>query len=249
MSNERAKTFYDKEMPEKFGADYEHERWHKTPIKRAGFFLTKTAIGRHLLANETLDPSRILELGPGAGTWTKLLVGRFPEAYIDLLDISTEMLARAKAALGASERLRFLEGDILEWSPEGKYDLFFSSRVLEYIDDKRAFAEKVSAALAPGGFGFLITKMPHYERERFFGKKTSEFHSGQIAPPALAEELRHAGFIDIGIFPVTVHIPLVNSALLDRAVGFALGKWPLGLFGMTIAESYCVVFRKPHHDR
>lgn len=232
-------------MPKKLGADYEHSRWFKDPIQKAGYDLTKAAIERHLISDDTLNPARIAELGPGAGTWTKLLVKRFPDAYIDLVDISNEMLTRAKAALEKNERIRYIESDVLDWTPEGKYDLFFSSRVIEYISDKTAFAKKVSGLLQNGGRGFIITKMPHYARDRFLGRAKSEFHQGQIAPAVLMQELRNAGLIDVDMYPVTVSIPLLNSASVNLAVGKFLAPYALGLFGMTVAESYCVLFRKP----
>ncbi|OGZ13043.1 MAG: hypothetical protein A3C93_04585 [Candidatus Lloydbacteria bacterium RIFCSPHIGHO2_02_FULL_54_17] len=245
MSNDDIRAFYDRTMPEKLGDDYEHARWFADPLRKAGYDLTKGAIERHVTGDDSLEPVRILELGPGAGTWTKLLLARFPDAYFDLLDISEEMLARAKAALGAKEHIRYITSDVMQWTPEGKYDYFFSSRVLEYIDDKKGFCVKVFSALEPGGRGFLITKMPHYERERFLGRKTSQFHGGQIAPGALCDELRAAGFIDIDAYPVTTSIPLLHFAWLNLLFGKLFARFTLGPIGMFFAESYCVLFRKP----
>lgn len=245
MEHERVKAFYNETMPAKFGDDYERERWFVDPIRRAGYTLTKEAIERHVLSDQSLDPARILELGPGAGTWTKLLVARFPDAYIDILDISKEMLVRAERALGANARMRSIESDVLDWTPEGKYDYFFSSRVLEYISDKKRFCAKVFGALEGGGCGFLITKMPHYERERFLGRKTSDFHSGQIAPGALRDELLAAGFIDVDCYPVTTSIPLLHSAFANLIFGRLFARFTLGPVSMFFAESYGVLFRKP----
>src|SRR3989338_4660102 len=245
MENEVVKAFYNETMPEKFGDDYEEERWFRDAIQRAGYELTKKAIERHVLSDESLNPVRILELGPGAGTWTKLLIAHFPDAYFDLLDISKEMLARAEKALGRKEHARFIESDVLKWEPEGKYDYFFSSRVVEYVDDKKKFCGKIFDALLPGGRGFLITKMPHYERERFLGRKTSEFHEGQIAPGALCDEISAAGFIDIDCYPVTTSIPLFHSAWANLLFGKLFARFTLGPVSMFFAESYCVLFRKP----
>jgi len=245
MENEFVKAFYNETMPEKFGDDYEHERWFRDPIQRAGYELTKKAITRHVLSDDSLNPVRILELGPGAGTWTKLLLARFPDAYVDLLDISKEMLARAERMIGRKERVHSIESDVLTWKPEGKYDYFFSSRVVEYIDDKKQFCKKIFGALEAGGRGFLITKMPHYERERFFGRRTSQFHEGQIAPGALRDQLLAAGFIDVDCYPVTTSIPLLHSALANIFFGKLFARWALGPISMFFAESYGVLFRKP----
>ncbi len=244
MEHNAVKAFYNEKMPEKFGDDYEYKRWFITPIQKAGYDLTKLAIQRYVTTNETLNPPRILELGPGAGTWTKLLVLRFPDAYIDLVDISKEMLARAKRAIGENPHVRTIESDILDWTPEGEYQYFFSSRVLEYIHDKNAFCKKIFSALSSGGSGFLITKMPHYERERFLGRKSSELHQGQIAPSALRTALREAGFIDVDCYPVTMSVPLLHSPRLNFLLGKFFGKFTVDPVSMFFAESYCVVFRK-----
>lgn len=242
-----AKKFYNEEMPGKFGDDYEHERWFKNAIQKAGYILTKDAIVRHVLYEGAPIPLRVFELGPGAGTWTKLLLARFPDAYYDLIDISREMLARARNAIGERENVRYVESEFLSHQAEGKYDLFFSSRVLEYISDKKLFAKRVHDLLAPGGVGFLITKMPHYERDRFLGRKKSDFHQGQIAPAALMETLREVGFIDVEAYPVTMSVPLLHSPRANLLLGKLLAPFPLGLFGAIFAESYAVVFRRPSH--
>lgn len=245
MTTPDPKKFYNETMPKKIGVDYEYTRWFKNEIQEAGYTLTRAAITEHVLSDETHIPLRILELGPGAGTWTKLLVATYPEAYIDLVDISKEMLARARGALKKNEHIRYIESDILDFTPEGEYDLFFSSRVLEYIPDKMHFAKKIYSTLSSGGHGFLITKMPHYVREKMLGKEASQFHSGQIAPGTLRAILHDVGFMDIDCYPVTVSIPLLHSARLNLILGRLLGRLPLGLFGRFFAESYCVLFRKP----
>jgi ubiquinone/menaquinone biosynthesis C-methylase UbiE len=245
MEHQDVKKFYNEIMPSKFGDDYEYKRWFSNPIQKTGYALTKLAIQRHVTNDDSLAPMRVLELGPGAGTWTKLLVARFPDARIDLVDISKEMLARAKNALGENTHVRYVESDILEWKPEGAYAYFFSSRVLEYIHDKNAFCAKIFSVLFSGGQGFLITKMPHYARERFLGRKTSELHQGQIAPAALRDALAAAGFIDVDCYPVTMSVPLFHSPWLNFRLGKIFGRFTLDPLSMFFAESYCVVFRKP----
>lgn len=246
MENTDVKSFYNNTMPGKFGDDYEYNRWFKDAIQQVGYEQTKAAITRHVLAATTLAPSAILELGPGAGTWTKLLCARFPDAQIDALDISKEMLARAKAALADDgERVEFIESDILDWNTAEHYDLFFSSRVLEYIDNKTKFATHVFRFLAAGARGVLITKMPHYTRDRLLGRKTSALHQGQISPRDLTRELVLAGFVDVRCYPVTISLPLFHSARANTQLGKIIGEGPLGPIGAFFAESYLVTFRKP----
>lgn len=245
MANTEVKNFYNETMPGKFGDDYEYTRWFKDEIQRMGYAQTKDAITVHVLDDAALDPSYILELGPGAGTWTKHLLSRFPDASFDLLDISKEMLLRAQKAVGENANVHYIESDILEWKPEKKYDYFFSSRVIEYIDDKRQFCEKIISVLESKGRGFLITKMPHYQREQLLRRAKSDLHQGQIAPTTLQGVFLEAGFIDVDCHPVTMVFPLLHSALANKYLGKLFEGRPLGFFGGLFAESYCVTFRKP----
>jgi trans-aconitate methyltransferase len=174
-----------------------------------------------------------------------LLLQRFPDAAIDLVDISKEMLARVRSAIGEREELRFIESDINIYKPEFKYDYFFSSRVLEYIDDKQKFCARIFSILKKGSRGFLITKMPHYKREKFLRKGKSTLHHGQIAPDELKALLHEAGFVDIHMFPVTMVFPLLHSARLNKLVGILFETKAIGRVGSFFAESYCVTFRKP----
>ena len=91
--------------------------------------------------------------------------------------------------------------------------------------------------------------MPHYERERFLGRRTSEFHEGQIAPAALRDELHAAGFIDVDCYPVTVSVPLLHSARANLLLGKLFARFTLGPISMFFAESYCLLFRKPLPDK
>jgi SAM-dependent methyltransferase len=249
MEHKTVRAFYNDVMPAKFGDDYEYRRWFSTPLLRAGYMQTKTAIDRHVLHVPSLDPSRILELGPGAGTWTKLLAKRFPDAYIDLLDISSEMLRRASRSLeGHHDHISLIESDILDFENKGSYDFFFSSRVLEYIEDKESFAKKIHALLSPGGKGFLITKMPHYGRQRLLGRMNSKLHEGQIAPQEFKALLSRAGFIDIDCYPVTISVPVLHSPRANFFLGNRLAPRRITHTSSFFAESYAVKFTKPNLD-
>ena len=206
--------------------------------------MTKSAIVRHLPTEESLAPGQIFELGPGAGTWTKVMVGRYSNAELTLLDISREMLGIARKAVPDSRKVEFIEGDILSYEPHHTYDLFFSSRVLEYIPDKRAFTKKVAQILRKGGEGLVVTKMPHYVRERIRGRVVPEVHRGQIHPSELAEHFRGAGFEVKGIYPVTLSFPILHFASLNRAMEKLFGGTKLNPISQFFTESYAITFRK-----
>jgi len=244
MSGSDPKKFYNEVMPNKFGDDYEYTRWKKTPILRAQYDATKRAIERNILNTDFIVPKQVFELGPGAGTWTKLLLTQFHDAEFTLIDISKEMLERAQGVVDGTRKVKLIESDFLEVSGIGTCDLFFSSRVLEYIENKRAFAEKVSELMSPGAQGMLITKMPHYERDKIVGRTASRFHLGQITPSALSGLLEDSGLTVVGMYPVTMSFPLLQSAFFNRFLAWVFGKRPLNVFSAFFAESYCVVIAK-----
>ena len=185
-----------------------------------------------------------LELGSGAGTWTKLFLEKCPDAKFDLVDISGEMLDQAKENLGSYQNIRYFEADFLDFKPDKQYDLFFSSRALEYVPDKKRAVLKIAGLLRSGGRGFIITKTPKYLRARVFGRKIPRLHQGQIAPRKLKQLLSEAGFKNIAIYPATMSFPLFKSPKLNRLLFKVFYKHGLNFLSEFFSESYCVKFEK-----
>ena len=66
--------------------------------------LRRLLIGPETLADRLpLSPSsRILEVGPGSGYFSRELIRRVPEGRLELLDLQPEMLAKARASFGTA---------------------------------------------------------------------------------------------------------------------------------------------------
>lgn len=236
-----AKKFYNEIMPTKQGDDYEYARWHHNAIAEVGYEQTKETIERFL--SSQADTNNILELGPGAGTWSKLLRERYSNASMTLVDISKEMLQRAQKALGR-DGVRYVESRFEDFQTQETYDLFLSSRVVEYIDQKEVFAQKLYQVLADGAQGLIITKMPHYARIKLQGKKVSAFHTEQIKPKDFVKILTDAGLTVVSVRPVTISVPLFKSAFLNRLIGRVVRKFTPNMLTDTCTESYAVVIKK-----
>ncbi|MFI0351450.1 methyltransferase domain-containing protein [Actinomadura sp. 9N407] len=95
-------------------------------------------------------PGRIADLGCGSGELTAGLARRWPDAVIDAIDSSAEMIeaARAHAIPG---RLRFAVGDAAGWKPATPPDLIVSNAVLHWIPGHTELLPRWADALAPGG--------------------------------------------------------------------------------------------------
>lgn len=109
----------------------------------------RTRPAMELLARVPLRaPARVIDLGCGPGNSTALLAARWPDAEIEGLESSPEMLAKAGAS---GVRARFIEGDVESWSPERPYDVVFSNATLHWVADHRALLPRLMGHVADGG--------------------------------------------------------------------------------------------------
>lgn len=145
-----------------------------------------------LLARVPLDrPGKIVDLGCGPGTVTRLLAARWPDAEIVGVDSAPEMLARAREdnTLRREEMSRkttFIQGDIADWTPDGAPDLIFSNAALHWLNDHPHLFPRLFATLAPGGV--LAVQMPRNYPAPSHTEITAAARSGpwaQILEPLL----------------------------------------------------------------
>jgi ubiquinone/menaquinone biosynthesis C-methylase UbiE len=98
-------------------------------------FLGGDGFMRRALARRlTHTPRRILELGCGTGSMTRVWARRFPDAHIDAVDLSPHFLAHAERRLardGHGGRVRFHHGnaEALPGFADGAFDLVTSTFV------------------------------------------------------------------------------------------------------------------------
>ncbi len=112
-----------------------------------------------LLAQVPLDaPSRVVDLGCGAGNVTAILQRRFPHASVVGVDGSAAMLAKAREA---APGCRFEQGDFATWAPaaeEPAPDLIYSNAALHWVGGHESLFPRLVSLLAPGGV--LAVQMP-----------------------------------------------------------------------------------------
>jgi trans-aconitate 2-methyltransferase len=110
----------------------------------------RTRPARDLLAAVALaSPVRIVDLGCGTGTSTRLLAARWPDADTLGLDSSPEMIEAAERTPVAGAR--YGVADIAAWAPEHAYDLIFTNAALHWVPDHLDLLPAWLAALRPGG--------------------------------------------------------------------------------------------------
>ncbi len=100
-------------------------------------------------------PKRIVDLGCGTGSGTRLMQARWPAAHLTGVDGSADMLAKARAdATG----IHWIEADLNTWRPDGPVDLIFSNAALHWLDDHDKLFPRLLDMLSPGGQ--LAVQMP-----------------------------------------------------------------------------------------
>lgn len=242
MDTQEIKQKYNQEIQVKYKFDYEHNRWFATPLLQAGFKMMQKTIQKHVLSDK-LVVENILELGPGAGTWTKMLKTKFAQANFDLVDISKEMLALAQRALG-DDKFVYFESDFLDWQGSKKYDLFFSSRALEYFPSKSPVISKIFSLLNQEKYGFIITKNPQYWRYQLVGRKIPDMHRQQVKPKDLKIILSKVGFSEIKFYPAVMTMPFFKSPFLNSLLFRLFGNFQLNIISQLFTEAYLVKFKK-----
>lgn len=105
---------------------------------------------------------RLLDLGTGSGRLIELLAPRAETATG--IDLSRDMLAAARARLGAAGlgrvALRQADATRLPFA-DGSFDTVTLSMLLHHVDDPAAVIAEAGRVLAPGGALALIDLAPH----------------------------------------------------------------------------------------
>lgn len=164
-----------------------------------------------------------LDLGAGTGLLTALIFNAFPNARAGVLDISENMLARARKRFAGNAQVDFFVMDYGQHPLPGKHDLVVSAMSIHHLEDrgKQTLMEHIFQALNPGGL-FIhaeLAKGATDATERAYRQRWED-HLGQTGldedqlavirermsfdKPAVLDSqlmwLRQAGFVDVDCF-------------------------------------------------
>jgi len=121
----------------------------------------RTRPARDLLAAVPNADARVaVDLGCGPGNSTELLVRRFPEARVEGIDASPDMIDKARVRL---PDVPFSLADIATWEGQGSYDLLFANASLQWVPDHEMLLPRLVSRLKPGGA--LAVQLPDNLRE------------------------------------------------------------------------------------
>jgi SAM-dependent methyltransferase len=235
------REFYNRKSRNISTKGYEYARWFSTPVKRRQYKFSTISLLFHL---KDIDFKSCLEVGCGPGTWTKLLIKKYPKAKFSCLDISKEMIRQFKENIKA-ENVEAIVDNFLEHDfKKKKFDFIFCSRAIEYIPNKPKVIEKFASLLKKNGKCIVVTSPPHprvLAIKRAFGKKIDKEHTKRISVDSMHRLLKKNGFKNIEFYPILFSdFFLIPTSFLFRK--FYNKRW--GVVSKMFASSYLVKFEK-----
>jgi len=173
---------------------------------------------------------RILDIGCGDGSISLPLLTK--ENRLTLLDMSEEMLARARSRIPASHlnRVEILKGDFMNARfEENYYDLIICIGVMAYIDFAKPFLEKLAFLLKPGGKLIIEwTNNDHFVNRMFrpYHNLKDAFITARVrlsphSNDEIIDSVRNLGFEVAGSYQYCSPLPVVRR-LLSNEVNYRL---------------------------
>lgn len=202
------KSYYDGFLSS-YDGEYAHYRWQAGPVEKLHYLQTERALMPYLKCLQ----GDVLEIGGGDAVWTMLYVSN--ASHITFLDISEEMIARARKRLVKfSDKVNFINSDYLAADFSGKrFDHIVSIRNLEYFTDKETFMDRTHGLLKDEGSFVLVTKSPKYNLWDMAKEKT--LHTCQIDILDLLALMRKSGFRIESVYP----------AIFGKLFRFGFTRW------------------------
>jgi SAM-dependent methyltransferase len=143
-------------MTERFDRDYWEQHWQQTPSDSLGS-IGANPPNPHLVCEAgDLMPGTALDAGCGSGAEAIWLASRGWQ--VTAADISSEALARAAgraAAAGVTEKVRWVEADLSDWTPGELFDLVtthYAHPAMPQLD----FYDRLASWVAPGGTLLIV---------------------------------------------------------------------------------------------
>ena len=114
----------------------------------------------NFFVNRIIPGERVLDIGCGRGEMAYEIVSK-AGGLVTGIDLNKDWLEYAKEAFH-HPNLEFIHGDVLEVLPIQKYDTVIMSNVLEHIESRVEFLNKVKQQIHPGRF---LMRVPMFNRD------------------------------------------------------------------------------------
>jgi len=237
------REFYNKKASNISNKGYEYARWSSSQRKIEQYKFSAQSLIFHL---RDVNFKKCLEVGCGPGTWTKLLLKKYPYSRFSCLDISKEMIRQFDENISEKKRVKTIVNNFLDHDfKKEKFDFVFCSRAIEYIPNKAAAISKFYSLMENGGKGVIVSSPPHpsvFRIKKMLGMKVNFQHTKRIFARDILYLLRKVGFRNVKAYPILFSdFFLVPNSFLFRR----LYRREWGLLSRIFASSYIVTFEKP----
>ncbi len=116
-------------------------------------------IRRHV----TIATASLIDVGGGASRLVDALLDEGMKS-VTVLDLSPAALDAARARLGLrADAAHWVAADATAWRPDRTYDIWHDRAAFHFLtdpDDRAAYIERLTAAVAPGGYAVIATFAP-----------------------------------------------------------------------------------------
>lgn len=116
-------------------------------------------IRRHV----TIATASLIDVGGGASRLVDALLDEGMKS-VTVLDLSPAALDAARARLGLrADAAHWVAADVTAWRPDRTYDIWHDRAAFHFLtdpDDRAAYIERLTAAVAPGGYAVIATFAP-----------------------------------------------------------------------------------------
>jgi SAM-dependent methyltransferase len=200
---------------------------------------------------------RVLEMGCGIGTVTRLILETPGVESVDAVDVSPRYIERVRLGI-PDPRVRAIVGSAESFRPgEGIYDRAISINVLEHVEADRAALENMARSLRPGGSCLLLVPAhpslySSLDRNLTHFRRYSRDGLSALARSAGLEPIRLVHFNPLGALGWWLNGKLLRrEALPERQVAFyssfliALSRWIDRLNPLPVGISILARLEKP----
>jgi SAM-dependent methyltransferase/O-antigen/teichoic acid export membrane protein len=141
-----------------------------------------------------LHRGRVLDIGCGAGNWSRRIADLLPWANVTGVDVGEDFIAKARHEHGG-DRVDFRIEDFAAMSfADATFDCIYADNSLEHAFDVDRTLAEIYRVLEPGGV--LVAAIPSDARNP---KRICDNHTWKAMPADVRTRLQIAGFLDIEI--------------------------------------------------
>jgi SAM-dependent methyltransferase len=177
------------------------DRYRSAGTQAVSWYEDRPTTSLELLTALGVTPAQsVIDVGGGASTLVDELVAA-GHRDVTVLDVSVVALDAARARVGDTGGVSWIEADLLTWEPSRQWDVWHDRAVLHFLVDdaaRTAYRDKLRSALPPGG-RFVIATFADDGPDQCSGLPVRRYTPGALA------SLLGAGF-DVRVHRREAHV-------------------------------------------